>query len=106
MQRFLEVSTEYMPSAPPNRTDKVEGGILVLFLGLEFSIAPSSRGNFSADALAYFSADALALFQWINYCNFLTTMIDQLTGYVLVEQFLGLDKVWTSDSQSECKSLS
>jgi len=30
-----------------NDTDKVEGGLIVLFFGLIFSVAPS--GNFSAD---------------------------------------------------------
>jgi len=34
-----------------NDTDKAEGGLMVLFFGLVFSIAPPLSGNFSADAL-------------------------------------------------------
>jgi len=34
-------------------TDKVEGGLMVLFFGLVFSIAPIPSKNFSADALVY-----------------------------------------------------
>jgi len=49
--RSLEVSSGRIPIAPLQPAiDKVEGGLLVLFLGLSFSIG--SLGNFSADALA------------------------------------------------------
>jgi len=39
-------------------TDIVEGGLMVLFFGLVFSVAPPRSGNFSADAhaLAYNAA--------------------------------------------------
>jgi len=37
---FLGVSPGYMPSASYPATDKLEGGLLVLFLGLGLSIGP------------------------------------------------------------------
>jgi len=34
-------------------TEEVEGGLMVLFFGLVFSVGPPFHGNFSADALAH-----------------------------------------------------
>jgi len=49
MQRSLEMSPGYMPnntSLNLAATDKVEGGLLVLFLGLRFSIVSRLLENF------------------------------------------------------------
>jgi len=48
MQCFLDVNL----GAPQRTTNKVEGGLLVIFFILIFLLAPP--GNFSADALGYF----------------------------------------------------
>jgi len=41
MQRSLEVNPKCMLSAPSNPTDKMEGGLLVIFLGFGLSIPPT-----------------------------------------------------------------
>jgi len=59
MQRSLEMSPGYMPNnTSPNltATDKVEGGLLVLFLGLRFSIVLPPLGKFSVNTLACLQA--------------------------------------------------
>jgi len=55
MQRSLKMSPRYMPNISPKLadTDKVEGGLFLLFLGLRFSVAPLPLGKYSVNALVY-----------------------------------------------------
>jgi len=56
-------------------TDKVEGGLIMLFFSLVFSIAPIPPENFFADTLVYLCSTEFVLFPRLPFVVFKTIAV-------------------------------